>query len=458
MYDDIKEQFKKVISYSQNIDYPKVDILFDKWLKAKKYFIDSFGGLIKEIPNVSFTLSEKTKNNNINDFCDYIEGYSLYDLSNFIDEEREGFYDNETKKDYWYKGQKIPKGMKLVKAFKYFIDYNPNFLSEIQDKASRIIQEDKISGTLCFSVHPLDFLSVSENNYNWRSCHALDGDYRAGNLSYMTDSSTFICYLKGEDDVILPRFPSDVPWNNKKWRVLLYISNDYSMMMAGRQYPFFCEGALDQLAEYLDFRWPVSERFIGWSKFTNSKINSVDINENHIDLALPYYVVGHSLVAKTKLVKDLPGSLQYNDLLYSTCYEPYYAYGYDKEFYDKSSIYTGFTSGNNTRFSIGGAVPCLKCEDKDIEHNHSMLCDYCYNEEIIRHEWVCSECGNIYNWDMAPEPYEVEGQLVCEDCFDEYCAQCDECGELFFISKMKEDQETHKIYCPECWEKIRSNN
>ena len=28
-----------------------------------------------------------------------------------------------------------------------------------------------------------DYLSLSENAFNWRSCHALDGEYRAGNLS-----------------------------------------------------------------------------------------------------------------------------------------------------------------------------------------------------------------------------------------------------------------------------------
>lgn len=46
--------------------------------------------------------------------------------------------------------------MKLVKAFKYF-EENSRSLEDIQNYASRIIQEDKIEGTLCFSVHPLDF-------------------------------------------------------------------------------------------------------------------------------------------------------------------------------------------------------------------------------------------------------------------------------------------------------------
>lgn len=126
--------------------------------------------------------------------------------------------------------------MKLVKAFKYF-EENPRSLEDIQNYASRIIQEDKIEGTLCFSVHPLDFLSVSENTYNWRSCHALDGEYRAGNLSYMVDRSTFICYLRGAENQKLPHFPEDVLWNSKKWRMLLYMEDKRRGLMAGRQYP-----------------------------------------------------------------------------------------------------------------------------------------------------------------------------------------------------------------------------
>ena len=73
-------------------------------------------------------------------------------------------------------------------------------------------------------MHPLDYLSLSENTYNWRSCHSLDGEYRAGNLSYMMDKSTVICYLKSNDDVILSNFGPEVKWNSKKWRVLLYFS------------------------------------------------------------------------------------------------------------------------------------------------------------------------------------------------------------------------------------------
>ena len=43
-----------------------------------------------------------------------------------------------------------------------------------------------MEGYLYLSIHPLDYLSISETNHGWRSCHALDGEYRNGNLSYLT--------------------------------------------------------------------------------------------------------------------------------------------------------------------------------------------------------------------------------------------------------------------------------
>ena len=138
-----------------------------------------FGGeLIYEFPQkVNFELGPKEKNMRIDEFISTLQGrYDNYDLAMFVEKMKEGFFDNEVPFDYTLdNGQKISKGMKLVKAFKYF-EEDKSLLTDMQNHASRIIQEDRIEGTLCLSVHPLDFLSNSENDSNWRSCHSLDGE------------------------------------------------------------------------------------------------------------------------------------------------------------------------------------------------------------------------------------------------------------------------------------------
>ena len=191
----IKNQFDDVIRHCYGIDNPKTELLFDDWLNGKHCFLRAFGGPILELGHVKMGLSESAKNERLNKFIQQVEDQGYDDLADFVRENKNGFFDNKvvySKETVW--GDKIPSGMKLLKSFKYYT--NSKFdLDHFQNMASCIIQEDKIEGTLCLSVHPLDYLSLSENCHNWRSCHALDGDYAEGNLNYMIDSSTIICYI-----------------------------------------------------------------------------------------------------------------------------------------------------------------------------------------------------------------------------------------------------------------------
>ena len=59
--DIIKKQFDKVIRFSQGIEEPKTQKLFETWYEAKSRFIQGMNGkLIYEYPEeVSFELDEK---------------------------------------------------------------------------------------------------------------------------------------------------------------------------------------------------------------------------------------------------------------------------------------------------------------------------------------------------------------------------------------------------------------
>ena len=322
--DIIKEQVKKVITYSQNIEEPKVDWLINSWFKAKADFITMFSGLIYEGPQLTFKLSESDRLKEFCEFCQYIENqYDNKDLNDFIYLNRDGFYDNKTQCDFRYNGKKIPKGMKILKALKYF-DLPKNALNDIQSKASQLIQENSITGTLCFSVHPLDYLSVSENTYNWASCHSLDGDYRAGNLSYMLDSSTIVCYLRGANNVKLPLFPDDVPWNSKKWRVLLFFSDKQDIIFAGRQYPFTSNNGLDEVRKNLLPFLKLSKRE-SYCDWTDPVIKSIPDSYGHdYDLLNPYILIRGSMYNLYDEIEEPDNPLHFNDLLRSSFYKPHY--------------------------------------------------------------------------------------------------------------------------------------
>ena len=122
--EEIKAQFKKVIEYSQNITDINVDALFEEWKNAKKDFIDLMNGqLIYEWPEpISFELSEKDKNMRIDDFISSVEvNWQNRNLADFLESQRHGFFSNQVEISYTDEnGNTIPKGMKLLKAFKFF--------------------------------------------------------------------------------------------------------------------------------------------------------------------------------------------------------------------------------------------------------------------------------------------------------------------------------------------------
>ena len=150
-YTAIQEQFNSVIEYSQGYSGVNTDELLEKWLDAKRDFIEVMGGkLIYEYPEtVYFELGPKEKSLRVDDFISMVENrWDNYDLSLFIEAQKEGFFSNQVVESYNYNGQIIPKGMKLLKAFKFF-ESNTKVLNDIKSPASMIIQEDKVEGKLC---------------------------------------------------------------------------------------------------------------------------------------------------------------------------------------------------------------------------------------------------------------------------------------------------------------------
>ena len=450
----VQADFDNVITYSQNYCQDLYsDKILDQWYENKKDFIKSMGGLIYEIKTpVNFELSLEEQAKKIDKFIKALRDiYHNEDLGWFVNANRNGFFSNYVVNNYEYNGKKIPKGMKLVKAFKYFIE-DKELLTELQMEASRIIQKDKITGRLCFSVHPLDFLSSSENAHNWRSCHALDGEYRSGNLSYMVDSSTIIVYLKSDEDAVLPNFPPSIKWNNKKWRMLLFLSNDWAMAFAGRQYPFSSDTALT-LIKSMFLERKIGERYrtelFGepyWSDWDNSYItNFKNLNNDKIYLKDRYLVLNYNLVSLRSLITD-KSELHYNDLLHSSYYIPFYTYR--KSF---SSRY----GTNTTHFDIGGEVPCLYCENSNLFHPQSMLCyDHEMEFGILEDGFItCDFCG-----ERIPESeanFLLSGYRICNSCLEnEDIAVCAECGEMDRKSDLIYDEISEEWYCKYCFDRL----
>lgn len=433
-----------------------MDKLFEDWEKSKERFIKRFGGLVYEWPvQVEFALAPKEKRNKAIEFADYMfRQFRNEDLSKFLDANIDSFFDNLVNDNSI--NSSIPKGMKLIKAFKFF-EKDKEVLCHMQDLASQYIQENKIKGTLCFSVHPLDFLSSSENTYKWRSCHALDGEFRSGNLSYMVDNTTFMVYIKGENKAKLPNFPESVPWNSKKWRVLIHEHPETSMMFAGRQYPFSSPTGLEVVlnvynnilmeATEIKHFWNDKPKFSQWSDRYLTKFEEVNLSSK-------FLLYGTTLLDLEDVVKEGNRALNYNDVLFSSCYtQPYYSIiNYGSDFYNCPDYL------KQHPIHLGGPVLCLHCGVDYIEDSGYMRCNDCeyrYGDGDDDCYTYCSCCeSRIYTDDC----YYVNDEPVCCNCIDTECFICDHCGEYEFNSECnvvkigEGDSAETKTFCSYCYE------
>lgn len=450
--EEIKEKVKNVLSFSQDIPKAELNIdpLMEKWYSAKREIIQKFGNkLIYEAGNVRFTLTPEVQTSKLNDFIARIERvYGNNPLAWFLYRNGLAFFSNVVVENYILpSGETIPKGMKLLKAFKFF-EKDENLLKTLQTEASMLIQENVIEGVLCFSVHPLDYLSSSENTYNWRSCHALDGEFRSGNLSYMCDKSTIVCYLRGkEEEVYLPRFPDTVKWNSKKWRMLIFLSESGQSMFAGRQYPFATESSLDIIKPYLNealllsaYEWSDwHDDMITYHEYTNGKDN---------DSTHRAVVINKKIYTLTDLVTNGENSLHFNDVLSSSCYIPYYRW--------RKSDYILKTIGDE-HFTIGESAPCIACGQDVICSSEAMFCDNCFCNYVNEDEDLieCECCGGRV-W--GEDAYITrDGSLVCEACINEYYSACDHCGNWERTEELHYHHENEEYYCYPCWNRFYSS-
>ena len=446
----LQAQVNEVLRWSQGEPDPQTDELFVRWKAAKQRFIDLFGGLIYTVPEpVSFRLGEKEKVTRFNDFIDEVLSvYGNRDLAYFLAENAAGFYDNKTiKTSVAPDDTVVQEGTKIVRAFKHF-ESNPNALEKLQTRASMIIQDDKISGTLCFSVHPLDYLSSSENNYNWRSCHSLDGEYRCGNLSYMCDNVTIVCYLRGDRDEKLPRFPETVPWNSKKWRMLLTINESKSIMFAGRQYPFISDGALDIISPHL-FRALKLDSFY-WTTWHDDFISGYSYkNGMDSDSMLKHFPIGARFFVDSQIIKNgVSGThntqLHFNDLLSSSCYTPFYCW-------NKFMWFGRLT--NDMKITVGAEAPCIHCGKKGITTTDSMYCEDCEGQfgHSEDERWAnCDCCDGRFERDEGV--YLVDGSFVCQGCAEYHCEPCQHCGMLMYSDDRYYHEASGETLCRYCYE------
>ena len=120
---------------------------------------------------------------------------------------------------------------------KFIALYNNNDLNMELSK----FYQSKGKTNIYISIDPCDYLTVSINNSGWKSCHNFfNGCYGNAGLSYMHDKTSLVGFSSNGKTKYTGEY-RDFEWNNKKWREMIYVSEENSAVAFSRQYPYYEE-------------------------------------------------------------------------------------------------------------------------------------------------------------------------------------------------------------------------
>jgi hypothetical protein len=254
---------------------------------------------------------------------------------------------------------------------------------------SQVLNQKRLTGTLCLSVHPLDYITMSDNDCGWTSCMAWvedRGDYRIGTVEMMNSPCVVVAYLEASDPY---QVPCGFEWSNKKWRQLYIVNKD--IILGNKQYPYENDElqgfALNWLKDMASSHWGIH-----YSDTTCNIINGCN-----------------NTFGDTQVYFDIHCDMMYNDV------------------YGKKLAYMrdNFESGR-FELNFSGPAICAKCGDMigyDTVDTYMVVCSHCDGH------WYCERCEEHYS--ETEESYSVGGMTVCSWCRDD-AEECECCGELTF--------------------------
>ena len=277
---------------------------------------------------------------------------------------------------------KIIHGCKLMKQLsKIAAAYNLPHFEEFRIAHSMVLNQRNLTGELCLSIHPLDYITMSDNNCGWDSCMSWEqsGDYRMGTVEMMNSPCVVVAYLKSEHDFDV----SGIQWNSKKWRELFVVTKDVIVGVLG--YPYHNDGLVDEC--------------IGWLKTLAQNANYGEYTDN-------IYTIEQNHKA---FIKELDKSVRF-DFSTNCMYN---------DFRDEHRCYISKTAEEYTEICYSGPTECMFCGeiiDSNRHDTNMLICVNCDGGER------CSCCG-----DRCSGDYQVtleDGEVICRDCYDEYYCEC----------------------------------
>ena len=292
---------------------------------------------------------------------------------------------------------KIRNGSRPLRSIRKIAEsYGIEGFEHFMNKHSECLNQKSLKGTVHMSIHPMDYMTMSDNIEGWESCMswANDGCYKQGTVEMMNSPCAVVGYLESDSRSFCFGWDGEkqYKWNSKKWRSLFLVDSDFIINV--KQYPYFNDNLVSQCVSML------AER-AGWGnvelrKFEHCRNNAYKDRQVyiHFETGAMYndFGCGHFLALNPKIGGD------------------YYCDGY---------CYSGPSMcvwcGGTHDVGNEGEETCLMCGS----------CD---------HRRRCDCCGHRISSDE--ETYWVGDDCLCESCWENNTREDDITGEACYDSDM----------------------
>ena len=258
-------------------------------------------------------------------------------------------------------------------------------------KQSQVMNDARLQTTMCLSIHPLDYMTASYNNNNWRSCMRWgDGEYCRGVIEMMNSPLVVVAYLKSEHEVV--SIGNDI-WNSKKWREFFIVSDD--MITGIKGYPYWSRELEDIALKWLKELYATPEHeysnnIIVWGVGGNNQYSIIHDESVHAEMTVDFQC----------------GPAMYNDFYGDNTYHSILAKGVKR---------------SNIEIFYSGASECAICGKTcvDFDSEGNLYCNDC----IEKH--YCCSCGDTICY--SNELITLDDREYCVYCYDslDHCDICD---------------------------------
>lgn len=386
---------EREVEYLKNEDDLRADMR--QMIREQSEFISNFYRTFTNIPvnerNDEFIAVRDAITNGIENAGDMVEN-SLYLGYRKVKDPESSWYDYEDIKSFtveFENGRKVQlqQGMKITRAMSQLcaqLGMNEQW-EKFRIAHSQVLNQKKLKGTLCLSIHPLDYATASDNANGWSSCMSWreEGCYRLGTVEMMNSPMVICAYLRSDKQHM--SILRDDDWNSKKWRAWIIVTKD--VILCNRHYPYHQENFAIQCINWVKelvgnaYGWAYEDVHTNFYQYRRDTDRCVDFYTNYM----------------------------YNDL-------------------GDDDIIGCFRAGSKmsnlpSAINISGPAECMVC-GREIEYEEqsadTLICRDCDGRKY------CDVCGcEVDEEDTVVGP---DGRIYCEECFNREYKECENCGSL----------------------------